>query len=98
VTVPHFAKPAEGSWTQHYPELSTAPVDYTDSIEAARRRKPTSPAAEIQQNLFPPRIARIAGGQLAGVLLPSYDVGGDWFDFVPVPGGFLGRRHGADNR
>jgi serine phosphatase RsbU (regulator of sigma subunit) len=56
--------------------------DYTDSIEAARRRKPTSPAAEIQQNLFPPRIARIAGGQLAGVLLPSYDVGGDWFDFV----------------
>src|SRR4051812_24493224 len=33
--------------------------DYTDSIEAARRRKPTTPAAEIQQNLFPPRIARI---------------------------------------
>jgi phenylpropionate dioxygenase-like ring-hydroxylating dioxygenase large terminal subunit len=35
VTVPHFAKPAEGSWTQHYPELSTAPVDYTDSIDPA---------------------------------------------------------------
>jgi len=56
--------------------------DYTDFIEAARRRKPTTAAAEIQQNLFPPRIARIAGAQLAGVLLPSYDVGGDWFDFV----------------
>ena len=56
--------------------------DYTDSIEAARRRKPTTPAAEIQQNLFPPRIARIAGAQLAGVLLPTYEVGGDWFDFV----------------
>lgn len=56
--------------------------DYTDAIEAARRRKPTTPAAEIQQNLFPPRIARIAGAQLAGVLLPSYAVGGDWFDFV----------------
>jgi serine phosphatase RsbU (regulator of sigma subunit) len=56
--------------------------DYTDFIEAARRRKPTSAAAEIQQNLFPPRIARIAGAQLAGVLLPSYEVGGDWFDFV----------------
>ena len=27
--------------------------DYTDLIEAARRRKPTTPAAEIQQNLFP---------------------------------------------
>jgi serine phosphatase RsbU (regulator of sigma subunit) len=56
--------------------------DYTDFIEAARRRKPTTPAAEIQQNLFPPRIARIAGAQLAGALLPSYEVGGDWFDFV----------------
>jgi serine phosphatase RsbU (regulator of sigma subunit) len=60
-------------------ELANA---YTDSIEATRRRKPTTPAAEIQQNLFPPRIARIGGGQLAGGLLPTYDVGGDWFDFV----------------
>jgi serine phosphatase RsbU (regulator of sigma subunit) len=56
--------------------------DYTDFIEASRRHKPTTPAAEIQQNLFPPRIARIAGAQLAGALLPSYEVGGDWFDFV----------------
>ena len=56
--------------------------DYTDFIDAAKRRKPTSPAAEVQQHLFPPRIARIAGAQLAGVLLPTYEVGGDWFDFV----------------
>jgi serine phosphatase RsbU (regulator of sigma subunit) len=56
--------------------------DYTDVIEAARRRKPTTAAAEIQQNLFPPRITRIAGAQLAGGLLPTYEVGGDWFDFV----------------
>jgi phenylpropionate dioxygenase-like ring-hydroxylating dioxygenase large terminal subunit len=27
-----FPKPAEGSWTQHYPELGTAPVSYEDSI------------------------------------------------------------------
>ena len=56
--------------------------DYTDFIEAARRRKKTTPAAEIQQNLFPPRIVRIQGAQLAGGLLPTYEVGGDWFDFV----------------
>jgi phenylpropionate dioxygenase-like ring-hydroxylating dioxygenase large terminal subunit len=30
--VPHFAKPAEGSWTQQYPELGTGPVSYEDSI------------------------------------------------------------------
>jgi phenylpropionate dioxygenase-like ring-hydroxylating dioxygenase large terminal subunit len=28
----HFPKPAEGSWTQHYPELGTSPVSYDDSI------------------------------------------------------------------
>src|SRR5205823_13039977 len=56
--------------------------EYTDVIEAARRRKPPRAAAEVQQNLFPPRIARISGAQLAGGLLPTYEVGGDWFDFV----------------
>jgi phenylpropionate dioxygenase-like ring-hydroxylating dioxygenase large terminal subunit len=29
----HFAKPDVGSWTEQYPELGTAPVDYTDSID-----------------------------------------------------------------
>ena len=33
-TMPHFAKPAEGSWTEHYPQLSTGPVSYDDSISA----------------------------------------------------------------
>ena len=28
----HFPKPAEGSWTEHYPQLGTGPVDYEDSI------------------------------------------------------------------
>jgi phenylpropionate dioxygenase-like ring-hydroxylating dioxygenase large terminal subunit len=30
--MPHFPKPAEGSWTQHYPHLGTGPVSYEDSI------------------------------------------------------------------
>ena len=28
-------KPAEGSWTEHYPELGTGPVSYEDSISPA---------------------------------------------------------------
>jgi serine phosphatase RsbU (regulator of sigma subunit) len=55
---------------------------YTDLIEATRRRKPTTAAAEVQYHLLPPRVARITGAQLAGALLPAYEVGGDWFDFV----------------
>jgi phenylpropionate dioxygenase-like ring-hydroxylating dioxygenase large terminal subunit len=30
--MPHFEKPGEGSWTEHYPELGTEPVSYDDSI------------------------------------------------------------------
>ena len=29
----HFPKPQAGSWTENWPELGTAPVDYTDSID-----------------------------------------------------------------
>jgi phenylpropionate dioxygenase-like ring-hydroxylating dioxygenase large terminal subunit len=28
----HFPKPAEGSWTEHYPHLGTGPVTFEDSI------------------------------------------------------------------
>jgi serine phosphatase RsbU (regulator of sigma subunit) len=56
--------------------------DYTDLIESARRRKPTTAAAEVQHHLLPPRIARVTGAQIAGGLLPTYEVGGDWFDYV----------------
>jgi Stage II sporulation protein E (SpoIIE) len=55
---------------------------YTDVFDAARRRKDMNPAAEIQQSLLAPRIVRIGGGELAGSVLPSYEVGGDWFDYV----------------
>ncbi|MEV0709965.1 aromatic ring-hydroxylating oxygenase subunit alpha [Nocardia aurea] len=30
--MPNFAKPAEGSWTQHFPDLGTDPMSYEDSI------------------------------------------------------------------
>jgi serine phosphatase RsbU (regulator of sigma subunit) len=60
---------------------------YTDYIDTVRRTRPTSPAAEIQQNLLPPRIARVAGATLAGNVLPGYEIGGDWFDYTENPRG-----------
>jgi hypothetical protein len=55
---------------------------YTDTLHAVRRRKDTEPAAEIQQNLLPPRLARVQGADVAGGVLPGYDVGGDFFDYA----------------
>jgi serine phosphatase RsbU (regulator of sigma subunit) len=55
---------------------------YTDTFARGQRRKQPRAAAEIQQSLLPPRITRITGGEVAGNVLPSYDVAGDWFDVV----------------
>jgi len=55
---------------------------YTDALHAVRRHKDTHPAAEIQQNLLPPRLARVQGADVAGGVLPGYDVGGDFFDYA----------------
>jgi len=53
---------------------------YTDGFAVARRHKTISAAGEIQQNLLPPRVVQMTGATLAGNVLPSYDVGGDWYD------------------
>lgn len=37
--MPHFPKPAAGSWTESYPDLGTAPVNYSDSIDPAHYAK-----------------------------------------------------------
>ena len=65
--------------------LALAPA-YSDHIETVRRTRPTSPAAEIQQNLLPPRIAGVGGATLAGNVLPGYEIGGDGFDYTEIPG------------
>jgi AcrR family transcriptional regulator len=64
---------------------------YTDVFDTTRRRKETSPASEIQQSLLPPRIARISGGILAGNVLPGYEIGCDWFDYIEnIDGAWVG--------
>ena len=60
---------------------------FTDVFERGRRSKQPSAAAEMQLELLPPRIARVAGGQVVASVLPAYDVGGDWFDHAENPEG-----------
>jgi serine phosphatase RsbU (regulator of sigma subunit) len=55
---------------------------YTDVFARAQRRKQPRAAAEIQQSLLPPRIVRVTGAEVAGNVLPTYEVAGDWFDVV----------------
>jgi serine phosphatase RsbU (regulator of sigma subunit) len=60
---------------------------YTDVLASARRHRACSAAAELQQDLMPPRIARLEGADIACSILPAYDVGGDWIDHCAMAGG-----------
>ncbi len=60
---------------------------YTDVFARARRREPTTAAAELQQELMPPRIVPVESAELAGSVIPAYDVGGDWLDMCATPDG-----------
>ena len=57
-------------------------IRYTDRLAGARHRQRATAGAELQQLLLPPRIAGMRGAELAGSVLPAYDVGGDWFDHI----------------
>lgn len=46
-------------------------------------------AAEVQRELLPQEAPRLAGYDLAGICVPSFSVGGDFFDWYPVPGGMM---------
>ena len=47
-------------------------------------------AQRVQERLLPTLLPDLPGHELAGLCLPSARVGGDYFDFVPIPGGQLG--------
>jgi len=54
---------------------------FTDMYEQARRRKPLALDAEMQWNLLPVRAFSGPHFEIAGQLMPAYDVGGDSFDY-----------------
>jgi AcrR family transcriptional regulator len=84
-----FGRPAQplGDLARQAAAAITLADRYTDVFACAQRRKQPKAAAEIQQSLLPPRIVRVTGGEVAGNVLPSYEVAGDWFDVIENPDG-----------
>ena len=54
---------------------------FTDMYEQARRRRPLALDAEMQWNLLPVRAFAGRHFEIAGQLMPAYEVGGDSFDY-----------------
>lgn len=47
-------------------------------------------AREIQQGLLPRAVPAPAGFAIGGASWPAHKAGGDYFDMIPMPGGYLG--------
>lgn len=56
--------------------------NYSDLIERARRDRPLELSAEMQWSMLPVRAYGGPSFQLAGQLVPAYEVGGDLFDYA----------------
>lgn len=68
--------------------------DVTDRRRAERalqqKESEALAAREIQQRLFPKSAPQLPGLDLAGASFPAAETGGDYFDFLNMPGGALG--------
>jgi len=54
------------------------------SLEKERIEKEMSLAASIQQKIIPEKLPQIAGYELAGMNIPSREVGGDYYDCIDI--------------
>jgi len=47
-------------------------------------------AREVQRELLPRSVPEVRGLELAGICIPAIGVGGDYYDFLPLPDGRIG--------
>jgi phosphoserine phosphatase RsbU/P len=68
--------------------LTSAMADEAAQREAMKRE--VEIAREVQERLFPQNPPVVAGLDYCGVCRPARGVGGDYYDFLPLPDGQLG--------
>ncbi|HEV2707537.1 MAG TPA: SpoIIE family protein phosphatase [Pyrinomonadaceae bacterium] len=58
-----------------------------EHLERERMERELQLAREIQQRFQPTTAPAVAGYELQGISFPSYEIGGDYYDFIPRPDG-----------
>lgn len=59
-------------------------------LERERYREELAIARSIQESLLPGELPEIENVDIAGISVPSMQVGGDYYDVFPIPGGLYG--------
>jgi sigma-B regulation protein RsbU (phosphoserine phosphatase) len=63
---------------------------HDELLEKKRLDEELRIAHEVQLSLLPTAAPKLAGLDIAGMNVPSRDVGGDYYDFIPIVAGHLG--------
>jgi serine phosphatase RsbU (regulator of sigma subunit) len=63
-------------------DLIVTKSEYTDTFERARTARPMTLSARLQRDTLPPLAMTTPDIDLAGILEPAYEVGGDSFDYA----------------
>ena len=71
-------------------ELETAEERDKYSAELERKRYELKMAHDIQQSFLPDAIPDLPGFELAAQNIPAKEVGGDFYDFIPISEGKIG--------
>ncbi|HEX5245149.1 MAG TPA: SpoIIE family protein phosphatase [Tepidisphaeraceae bacterium] len=62
----------------------------SETREAEDLEKQVRTAAEVQQRMIPHTPPKLPGVDLASVYVPCHELGGDFYDFIPLPANNLG--------
>ena len=62
----------------------------TESAEAEALEKQVARAAEVQQRMIPQQMPDTPSLDVSAVYVPAYTLGGDFYDFIPLPDNNLG--------
>lgn len=69
--------------------ISNARMFQRERFEKERMAKELEEACAIQTGLFPPKAPATTSFEITGVCLPCREVGGDWYDYIPLDDGRL---------
>ena len=69
--------------------IANARMFQRERLEKERMAKELEEAHEIQSGLFPINAPKAPGFEVTGVCLPCREVGGDWYDYIPLDDGRL---------
>jgi len=61
-----------------------------EAIESEQLEKQVAMAADVQHRMLPQQPPVVAGIDFASVYVPCFDLGGDFYDFIPLPDENLG--------